>query len=120
MKKLFSLLLALLLCCGALPLFASCRSAGPAAPGTDPAAQTDFLMGLDVLPEYRGKGLARELMRLYGIQAQVKGRLRMVLTAHEEKVGMYEKMGFTDLGISGSVWGGNPWHEMEIRLDSRI
>ena len=86
----------------------------------DPAAQTDFLMGLDVLPEYRGKGLARELMRLYGIQAQVKGRLRMVLTAHEEKVGMYEKMGFTDLGISGSVWGGNPWHEMEIRLDSRI
>ena len=41
MKKVFSLLLALLLCCGALPLFASCRSAGPAAPGTDTAAQTE-------------------------------------------------------------------------------
>lgn len=83
----------------------------------DPAAQTDFLMGLDVLPKYRGQGIARELMRLYGIRGQVKGRLRMVLTAHEEKVGMYEKMGFRDLGISGSVWGGDPWHEMEIRLD---
>ena len=41
MKKVFSLLLALLLCCGALPLFVSCRSAGPAAPGTDTAAQTE-------------------------------------------------------------------------------
>ena len=83
----------------------------------DPAAQTEFLMGLDVLPKYRGQGLARELVRLYGIRGQVRGRLKMVLTAHEEKLGMYEKMGFKDLGISGSVWGGNPWHEMEIRLD---
>ena len=41
----------------------------------------------------------------------------MVLTAHDEKVGMYEKMGFKDLGISDSVWGGDPWHEMEMRLD---
>ena len=40
----------------------------------------------------------------------------MVLTAHKEKVGMYEKMGFTDLGISDSVWGGGVWHEMERRL----
>ncbi len=83
----------------------------------DPAAQADFLMGLDVLPKYRGQGIARELMRLYGIRGQVKGHLRMVLTAHEEKVGMYEGMGFRDLGLSGSVWGGDPWHEMEIRLD---
>jgi hypothetical protein len=41
----------------------------------------------------------------------------MVLTAHEEKVKMYEKLGFTDLGISGSVWGGGTWHEMEHRLE---
>ena len=83
----------------------------------DPAAQTDFLMGLDVLPAYRGQGLAKELIRLYAIWGQVKGRHRMVLTAHDEKVPMYEKMGFKDLGISDSVWGGDPWHEMEMRLD---
>lgn len=82
----------------------------------DPAAQTDFLMGLDVLPAYRGQGLAKELIRLYGIWGQVKGRHKMVLTAHEEKVGMYERMGFTDLGVSNSVWGGGVWHEMEYRL----
>ena len=83
----------------------------------DPAAWTDFLMGLDVLPAYRGQGLAKELIRLYAIWGQVKGRHRMVLTAHDEKVPMYEKMGFRDLGISDSVWGGDPWHEMEMRLD---
>lgn len=83
----------------------------------DPAAQTDFLMGLDVLPAYRGQGLAKELIRLYAIWGQVKGRHRMVLTAHDGKVPMYEKMGFRDLGISDSVWGGDPWHEMEMRLD---
>ena len=33
----------------------------------DPAAQTVYLLGLDILPEYRGQGLARELMKLYGI-----------------------------------------------------
>ena len=83
----------------------------------DPAARTEFLMGLDVLPAYRGQGLAKELIRLYSIWGQVKGRHRMVLTAHDEKVPMYEKMGFRDLGISDSVWGGDPWHEMEMRLD---
>ena len=83
----------------------------------DPAAQTEYLLGLDVLPEYRGQGLAKELLRLYGIWSQVRGRHRMVLTAHEEKVKMYEKLGFTDLGISGSVWGGGTWHEMEHRLE---
>ena len=82
----------------------------------DPAAQTVYLLGLDILPQYRGQGLAGELLRLYEIWSQVRGKHRMVLTAHKEKVGMYEKMGFTDLGISDSVWGGGVWHEMERRL----
>jgi ribosomal protein S18 acetylase RimI-like enzyme len=75
-----------------------------------------YLLGLDILPRYRRQGLARELLRLYEIWSQVRGKHRMVLTAHKEKVGMYEKMGFTDLGISDSVWGGGVWHEMERRL----
>ena len=83
----------------------------------DPAARTEYLLGLDILPEYRRQGLAKELLRLYGIWSQVRGRHRMVLTAHKEKVGMYEKLGFTDLGVSGSKWGGGTWHEMECRLE---
>ena len=82
----------------------------------DPAADTVFILSLDVLPQYRGQGIARELMRLYGIQEKVKGRRRMVLTAHKEKVEMYRKMGFRDKGVSDSVWGGGPWREMDMPL----
>ena len=82
----------------------------------DPAARTVYLLGLDILPEHRGRGLAKELLRIYGIWSQVRGKHRLVLTAHEEKIGMYEKLGFADLGISGSKWGGGVWYEMECSL----
>ena len=75
-----------------------------------------MLLGLDVLPEYRGKGLAREIMERYLKREQKIGRKRVVLTCLDEKVKMYEKMGYKDLGISGSVWGGEKWHDMEYVL----
>ena len=75
-----------------------------------------MLLGLDVLPEYRGQGLAREIMERYLKREQETGRKRVVLTCLDEKVKMYEKMGYKDLGISGSVWGGEEWHDMEYVL----
>ena len=84
----------------------------------DKAAQTAFGLSLDVLPQFRDQGLARELVRLCGIWCQVKGRRRLVITAHEELVKMYERMGFKDLGISDSKWGGTVWHEMDRMLDA--
>lgn len=84
----------------------------------DPAAQTLFGLSLDVMPENRGQGLAREIVRLYVVWNQVKGCRRLVITAHEDKIGMYEKMGFRDLGVSGSVWGGTSWHDMDCMLDA--
>ena len=75
-----------------------------------------MLLGLDVLPEYRGQGLAREIMERYLKREKECGRRRVVLTCLDEKVKMYEKMGYKDLGISGSVWGGEKWHDMEYLL----
>ena len=75
-----------------------------------------MMLGLDVLPEYRGQGLAREIMERYLKREQEIGRKRVVLTCLDEKVKMYEKMGYKDLGISGSVWGGEKWHDMEYVL----
>lgn len=82
----------------------------------DPNGMNVMLLGLDVLPEYRMKGLATEIMRRYCLREQAKGRKRLVLTCLERLVGMYEKMGFTDRGLSASRWGGESWHEMDIRL----
>ena len=38
------------------------------------------------------------------------------LTCLEEKVKMYEKMGFHNDGISQSTWGGEEWYEMSCLL----
>lgn len=75
-----------------------------------------MLLGLDVLPEYRGKGLATEIMKRYCTREKANGRNALILTCLDSKVEMYKKMGYEDLGLANSTWGGEPWHEMRITL----
>lgn len=75
-----------------------------------------MLLGLSVLPEYRGQGLARELVRQYSIREQKNGRRMLFLTCLEEKIQMYLKFGFVDKGIANSAWGGEVWHEMCLAI----
>ena len=82
----------------------------------DPEGKNIMLLGLDVLPQHRGQGLARELMFQYLNREKKKERKTVFLTCLEEKVEMYRKMGFKDLGISASVWGGEEWHDMSYVL----
>ena len=76
-----------------------------------------MLFGLDVLPEYRGQGLARTLVEKYAQRERENRRERLVLTCLDSKVEMYEKMGFRDLGLANSTWGGESWHEMDLALN---
>lgn len=78
--------------------------------------KTNMLLGLEVLPEYRSQGLARELMMRYLAREQERGRERAVLTCVDGKVEMYRKMGFEYIGISASVLGDEKWNEMEYRM----
>lgn len=82
----------------------------------DPDGENVMLVGLEVLPGYRGQGLAAEIMKLYAERERERGRKRLVLTCHTRLVEMYSKMGFSDLGKSASEWGGEKWHEMEMLL----
>lgn len=82
----------------------------------DPAGKNVMLLGLDVLPEYRRQGLASELMGRYLQREQENGRCVILLTCLEEKVEMYQKMGFRDDGMADSSWGGEKWHEMSCAL----
>lgn len=86
----------------------------------EPDGPNIMLLGLDVLPEYRGQGLARELMNRYLRREQEKGRCEVTLTCLDGKIKMYEKMGFTNQGVSASVWGGEQWYDMTCRLDKEI
>lgn len=71
-----------------------------------------MLLGLDVLPQYRGQGLARALVKCYIERERAKEREFLILTCLEEKVEMYRKMGFIDNGMANSTWGNEAWHEM--------
>ena len=75
-----------------------------------------MLVGLDVLPEYRRQGLAREIVCRYCERERKNGRKALVLTCLDSKVEMYKKMGFIDNGIANSSWGGEEWHEMSYVL----
>ena len=81
-----------------------------------PEGSQIMLLGLDVLPAYRRRGLATLIVRRYAQMAREMGKKRLILTCLDEKVPMYEKMGFRDLGLSGSSWGGEAWHEMDMNL----
>ncbi len=83
----------------------------------DPEGDCVMLLGLDVLPEHRRQGLARELVRRYAEREHANGRRFLLLTCLEEKVGMYAGFGFRDLGAANSTWGGEAWHEMSLTLD---
>lgn len=78
----------------------------------DPDGKNIMLLGVDVLPEYRRQGLAQAMMEEYARREHAKGRKKLLLTCLDSKVGMYEKFGFTDLGLANSTWGGEEWHEM--------
>lgn len=77
-----------------------------------PNGKNNMLLGLGVLPEYRGQGLARELMMRYLAREQARGRKRAILTCVDGKIGMYERMGFEYIGTSASVLGNAKWNEM--------
>lgn len=76
------------------------------------AGKSVMLLGLDVLPEYRGQGLAREILGRYIERERKRGREYLILTCLDNKVEMYRKMGFIDRGIADSTWGNEEWHEM--------
>ena len=83
---------------------------------SNPEGKNIMLLGLDVRPEYRMQGLGRELVSRYSQREAQKGRKKLFLTCLDEKVKMYEKFGFTDLGQANSTWGGEAWHAMSIEI----
>jgi GNAT superfamily N-acetyltransferase len=82
----------------------------------NPDGKNIMLLGLDVLPEYRRQGIAKELVYSYARRGRENGKQMLILTCLRPKAKMYEKMGFVDKGIANSTWGGEEWHEMVCRI----
>lgn len=83
----------------------------------DSKGKNVMILSVAVLPEYRKQGIARELMAAYICRERERDRRSVVLTCLGDKVEMYEKFGFQDLGASDSSWGGEQWHEMVYMMN---
>lgn len=67
----------------------------PARPNT--THSHSGVLGIGIIPEFRGKGLGRELMKQTIAKAHAKGLTRIELTVREDNlnaVALYKKLGF--------------------------
>ena len=76
--------------------------------------QTVF--GLDVLPEWRHRGVAGALMDAFVEAAKQAGREKVTLTCKKRLIGMYEHFGFRLIGRARSEHGGAQWFDMDLDL----
>ena len=81
---------------------------------TDGAYQSIF--GLDVVPEWRKRGVAAALMEALIQDARQKERKGLILTCKDRLIPYYERFGYQCLGISQSVHGGAVWYDMILEF----
>ena len=79
-----------------------------------PGARTVLIHGVCVSSNVRGRGIASALLLEYQRRLAAAGSYdRVLLIAHEDKVSLYERVGFKSRGISSISFAGNPWLELE-------
>lgn len=81
-----------------------------------PGGKYQAIFGLDVIPEYRRKGVAASLMEQLISEAREKGRKGLILTCKERLIPYYERFGYQNLGVSRSVHGGAVWYDMILEF----
>lgn len=82
-----------------------------------PDGRYQSIFGLDVLPEFRNKGVAKGLMRHLISHALKNGRKGLILTCKACLIPYYEKFGYVNCGVSKSTHGGAVWYDMILDCD---
>lgn len=81
------------------------------------AYQTVF--GLNVLPQFRRRGIGAMLVRAFVRMADERGKKGVILTCKEQKIPFYEKIGFKYYGQADSEHGGAAWYDMRLLFDRK-
>jgi predicted N-acetyltransferase YhbS len=84
--------------------------------GHDPEGANMVVFSLAVLPEFRGRGIAHELMHRFMDESRRMGKQRVMLLCKDALIVFYERLGFRYAGVSASTHGGAAWHEMVLTL----
>lgn len=82
----------------------------------DPRGCYQSIFGLDVVPEWQHRGIAKELMRHMIEDARRRGRKGLILTCKDRLIGFYEQFGYRSLGVSESTHGGAVWYDMILEF----
>lgn len=77
------------------------------------------VFGLDVVSDYRQQGIAAKLLAQFVAIAKRQHKKQVVLTCKEQLVAYYEKFGFKNQGLSGSVHGGASWFDLSLDLTNK-
>lgn len=72
------------------------------------------LFGLNVLPDFRRRGVAGKLMGRFIREAQECGRKGVILTCKDHMIHYYEKFGYVCHGVADSSHGGAVWNDMKL------
>lgn len=74
----------------------------------------EVILSVATLPEKRGKGYARALLRKAIADTTARGKRGLVLTCKKGLIGFYESVGFVNEGLSESKHGGAEWYQMRL------
>jgi len=83
----------------------------------EPEGDYQTFFGLNVLPGYRRKGIAEQLVKRYIQAAKDRGRKGVILTCKEHMIHYYERFGFINYGVADSGHGGAVWYDMKLIFD---
>lgn len=75
-----------------------------------------MIFGVETHPEYQNRGYASILINKMIKEAEKENRKGLILTCKKELIHYYEKFGFVNEGISGSVHGNVVWYQMRKEL----
>jgi ribosomal protein S18 acetylase RimI-like enzyme len=70
------------------------------------------ILGVVVAKEYRGQGLAGQLLQRFENLAKKHNRNGVTLTCRASLISFYEGYGYTNYGISDSTHGGVEWYNL--------
>lgn len=80
--------------------------------GHNPQGCCQQIFGLNVLAEYRRRGIGEALMRHMIRSAYIRGKKAVILTCKEHMIPFYTRLGYTLMGRADSSHGGACWYEM--------
>lgn len=86
----------------------------------NPNGKYQTVFGLDVLPQYRNKGIATKLLEEFIHISKGRGKKGIVLTCKDYLVNYYEKFGFKNEGISSSCHGKAKWNDMILLFEKAL